>query len=114
MEKICDLQCRDFVFVDIIEYLEFEEFFNDSKVVKQFLYMIEQYYLDFEGILCYIWVLEGKWLFIFKLQFVVFVLLCYEIFVNVYDFLIGGYLGVNKIYVKFCECYFWFKMYMDV
>lgn len=101
MERIKELQCKDFDFVDIIEYLEFEDFFEDSKVVKKFFYIIEQYYLDFDGILCYIWILGGKRVLMFRQQFVVFFFLCYEVFINVYDLLIGGYFGVNKIYVKF-------------
>ena len=58
-EKIRDLQRRNPALADIIEYLEFEELPNDSKAAKQLLYTIEQYYLDPEGILCYIWVPGG-------------------------------------------------------
>ena len=113
-EKIRDLQRRDPALADIIEYLEFEELPNDSKAAKQFLYTIEQYYLDPEGILCHIWVPEGKRSSTPKSQLVVPASLRHEILVNVHDLPTGGHLGVNKTYAKLRERYFWPKIYMDV
>ena len=81
----------------MIEYLEFEELPNDSKAAKQFLYTIEQYYLDPEGILCHIWVPEGKRSSTPKSQLVVPASLRHEILVNVHDLPTGGHLGVKNL-----------------
>lgn len=34
--------------------------------------------------------------------------------INAHDLPVGGYLGVNKTYIKFRDRYFWPKLYMDI
>ena len=100
-----DLKLSDDALADIIEYLEFEELPNDSRAAKQLLYTIEQYYPDPEGILCHIWVPEGKRSSTPKSQLVVPASLRHEILVNVHDLPTSSHLGVNKTYAKLCERY---------
>ena len=78
------------------------------------MHIIDNYYLDPNGLLCHLWVPKGRRVPGIKSQLVVPTPLRHEILIGGHDDPLAGHLGVNKTYEKLRERYYWPKMFADV
>ena len=113
-EKIRELQRRDPPLADIINYLETDSLPNDNAAAKALLHVIDDYFLDPDGILYHIYVPKSRRVATPKTQLVVPMPLRQEILIGGHDHPTAGHLGVNKTYDKLRDRYFWPKMFADV
>ena len=114
-DRIHELQRRDPSLADIIDYLEHDTLPSNNQSAKTLLHTIDDYYLDWDGLLCHIWTPGKGRLTTPCSQLVVPAALRHEILLSVHDSPLGrGHLGVHKTYEKVRERYYWRGLFADV
>ena len=82
---------------DIIDYLKYEVLPPSSKTAKTLLHIIEQYYVDPDGILCHIRFPGQRRLPAPKSQLVILTALRHEVILQVHDIPFLGTLGSTRL-----------------
>lgn len=114
IDKVKELQRLDPTLADIIHYLETEQLPSKNAAVRAIMHSIDNYYLDSDGLLCHLWVPNGRRLPKIRSQLVIPTPLSHEILVGGHDDPLAGHLRVNKTYAKLHERYYWAEMFADV
>ena len=112
--KIFDMQRKDPDLMDLISYLEDEILPQDNRIARATLRVIDDYYLDDNGLLCHLWTPTGRGRSGIQPQLVIPSALRHEILTLGHNDVTAGHMGTFKTYEKLRLRYYWRGMFNDV
>lgn len=112
--RIHELQRRDPDLADLISYLETISLPQNNATARSLLLMVDDYFLDSDGLLFHLWTPSGSRRRTTYQQLVVPDALRYEILTWGHDDPTAGHFGTTKTYEKLRTRYYWRHMFSDI
>ena len=112
--RIHELQRCDPDLADLISYLETASLPHNNATARYMLLMVDDYFLDSDGLLFHLWTPSGSRRQTTYHQFVVPDALRYEILIWGHDDPTAGHFGTTKTYEKLRTRYYWRHMFSDI